>query len=217
MTGGGKWAQLDRFIDEFMTPVMVESGFRRRGRSFRLESAEGSVVIVDVKGFTPVPHLSFHVNWGVVPRPLRDHFSGGDDRRVPSASWALISSRMIVPEPMRFLPPVREMFDFDVTTDDGSYGRDFRDTLLFDAIPVWRNSLDRRFLADQPWDGKPYINMSTWSDPALRRAILFVDDGDPSEVANLLDKAQSSTRNDARDLAMISWLRDRLAARLTQA
>lgn len=196
-----------------MDAPMRDAGFKRRGpRSYEIASAEGNLVLVSVRGYTPIPHLSFSIEWAAIPRALVDFqrsHSGGQ----PKLDWGVIYTRLLVPPEWRHSPYNDDLWWLHSDDDLARLGEKLHEILVRDAIPMWLRLLDREELAGAGWTDFTQSNFSGWDGAALRRAILYVDDGDPEEVRRYLDAAVIERQGSER-LPLIDWLRRRLASRI---
>lgn len=200
------WDRLDELLGRYMTPAMTEAGFRKSGaRSYVLESPEGNLVFAEVRGFAPIPFLRFVIEWAAIPKTLRE-FHGGARAR-PQPEWGLLNGRLAVPMDMRDFPELSSEWSLDPERDFESFGACFEQALRSEAIPMWVQLLDRDHLAQRKGYG-------FYDGPGLREAILYIDDGDPAQVARWIDQACALNRHP--DDTIVEWLRLRLAERRTE-
>lgn len=147
-----KWERLEALLDRYMTPAMAEAGFGRTDGQYRISSAVGDLVVVDVRGSTPIPELSFFIEWAAIPKALRDFHSGGNSVEA-IGDWdpAFLAARRA------------QLLGFE------AFGERFEQVLRASAVPLWLNALDRHFLARPEW-ARFYLGGRPSSRPAVRRS-----------------------------------------------
>ena len=183
--------------------------------------------------------LTFYIEWAAIPTVLREFHGGRKSGRWPRGEWGIVSTRLNAGPQMKPLPDIPEVGrdEFAVAPEPGledkyvggwdpaflaaeraklldfdSFGARLDRLLREEAIPLWRRMLDRDFLAHPDWAGY-FLGGRT----GIREAILYVDDGEPAQVAAWLDQAAlaATARPDRPpvDPTLVEWLRRRLAAR----
>lgn len=201
-----KWDRLDELLALYMTPAMVEAGFAKCGtRSYAIESPAENLVLVEVRGQSPMPMLSFFIAWAAIPSTLRAFHSGSRGAR-PRLEWGLFNGRLESLPEVRLVPEMKSDWRLDPNREFDSFGRRFEQALRSEAIPMWIKLLDRDHLVHRKGFGY-------YDGPGLREAILYVDDADPRQVSRWIDQAGERDRDP--DDTIVDWLRQRLAARIS--
>lgn len=146
-----------------MTPNMRDAGFKGGGRSsltFKRAAADDDLhLVVQVRGYTPMPIISFHLDWWVTTRSYRDYartrgFKWTPDAREnavysarerppdslvgtehPSSTWDVLDPGNMQADFARRLPTMENPTPADPGDRIDAYGPVFRDHLAANLIP----------------------------------------------------------------------------------
>lgn len=204
---------LDELLVGYVNPAMRAAGFRRRGRTYVVESVDRNMVLVQVRSWSTSAWVSFHVEWSPIPAVLREYHARPGGRGRLSIFSGLFHTRWTVPPDLRGGPYEATLWLLGQREQLESFGARVFDVLNADAIPRWTACLGREYLARVESDDPDALRLRLggYGGPFWGPLWLNIDDGDPAELERLLERAESLP-NSARPAA---WLRARLQARLS--
>lgn len=225
----GPTREFDDFLATYMTPAMTDAGFKRSGRQFTLRGPGGAAVIVHPRLYTPMPIVTFFVQWAAVPTVLRDYIVERHPKWRPSIRWGLVRTRLTVPEELRdglydrsswhFAPDGQVLPDHlrkDRWLTESVFGEAFSEVLTDSAIPKWQRAFTTEYLRNAHDTDEDLKHGGGEGEmrggPHWTAAILGVDHDDPGDAARAIDVMAERNERDP----IIPWLRARLAARASR-
>lgn len=203
---------LDALLAQYVVPVMKDAGFKVSRRSYIFTSPKLWRVYVHVAPWNFSNRVGFHVYWGVIPAALWDFRRSLQLRAEPG--WGLVYGTVTVPIEFRTQVYFMDLWSFEPESGRDACGSALRSVLESEAIPHWMAMLDKKGLLEVLAQ-KRAVNRTgpIPPTPPWILAVLDLYDGDPAEVARLVELAYDEEPN----RVLVRWLKERFELQIGPA